>query len=72
MGEMHALLKKKRARGWNLLDSLLNLLPDVGFHEEKMILERSMARLDTQTALSALSEMAYKLNISLKRETNNE
>ena len=64
--EMKALLEKKRAHGWKLMDTLLNLLPDAGFYEEKMTLERAMTRLDTQTALSILSKLAYKLNISLK------
>lgn len=66
MEEMYTLLKKKRSHGWKLLDTLLGLLPDAGFHEEKIVLEKSMNRLDTQKALSLLSELAHKLNISMK------
>ncbi|MDM8535525.1 response regulator [Desulfobacterales bacterium HSG17] len=70
--EMHSLLKKKRAHGWKLLDTLLNLLPDAGFHEEKMALEKSMTWLDTQKALLVLSKLAYKLDITLKGDGQKE
>ncbi|MDM8516854.1 response regulator [Desulfobacterales bacterium HSG16] len=66
MKEMYSLLKKKRLRAWELPDTLLPLLPDAEFHEEKMILKKSVPALDTQKAFSVLSELADKLDISLE------
>ena len=66
--EMYGLLKKKRSQGWKLLETLLNMLPDRKYHEEKIILEKSMAQLNTKKALDTLESIANTLQIPFKGE----
>ena len=60
--EMTVLLEKNRVGAWQLLPSLLTMLPDSEFRQENADLKKAMSALDTEGGLSVLMKLSDKLD----------
>ncbi|MGK5091800.1 ATP-binding protein [Deltaproteobacteria bacterium TL4] len=59
------LLHNNRFRAWDVLESLLSLLPYPKFRQEKSDLNKALSRLDSEGSLLTLMKLCEQLNIFL-------